>query len=519
MKWLLVLFLTATLYAEVTPKRILAFFPLIAKSHHFIFRPIMEELTKRGHEIVYVTGFGYENGPPKGITQINIKQYLPFREAEGNVTDLIGATAFDSAMRFYKFGIKLSHMILNAPPVKKLIHSNDHFDAVLMESYAVQEYQSALIHKFGCVGIEIIPLGDFSWVNEISGLPSNPSYQLDFKSEVTENMNFFQRLYNTYVITISSLIGYYKLFEMQRIVDQYFTYPGWETRPPLSQLLANRSLILTNSHFAVGYPQPLTSHRKEIGGVNILPNKPLPQHLQKIMDESTNGVIYFSLGSNINVSDPHNENITQAFMNTFRELPHKVLMKWEVEYTGPKPPANVKLEKWFPQQDILSHKNCILFITHGGLLSLTEAVHFAVPVIGVPFFGDQAKNFFFAEEAGIGKMIRLEEISYERVSSTIKEVLSNKRYKEEIMKRSKIFRDKPEEPVKTAAYWIEHAMKYPNVLTPKSASISYIQLHLLDVKLFVGVILSAILYAVWKLLATIAKLFRGKPTTKKVKRS
>lgn len=507
-----------TLYAEVTPKRILAFFPLIAKSHHFIFRPIIEELTKRGHEIVYVTGFAYEGGPPKGITEINIKKYLPFKEAEGNVTDLISASAFDSAMRYYKFGIKLSHIILNCPPVQKLIHSDTHFDAVLMESYAVQEYQSAFIHKFGCVGVEIIPLGDFTWMNEIAGFPSNPSYQLDFKSEVTQNMDFFQRLYNTYVVAITTLISYYKQFEMQRIVDQYFTYPGWETRPPLSQLLANRSLILTNSHFAVGNPAPLTSHRKEIGGVNIVPNKPLPQNLQKIMDENTNGVIYFSLGSNINVSDPLNEHIHQAFMRTFRELPYKVLMKWEIDYTGT-PPPNVKLEKWFPQQDILAHKNCILFITHGGLLSLMEAVHFGVPVVGIPFFGDQAKNFFFVEEVGIGKMIRLEEITYERVSSTLKEVLSNKRYKEEMMKRSRIFRDKQEEPVKTAAYWIEHAMKYPNVLTPKSASLSYIQLHLLDVKLLIGAVIFTALYTVWKLLATIGALLKGKPAVKKAKRS
>lgn len=75
------------------------------------------------------------------------------------MTDLISASAFDSVMRFYKFGIKLSHLILNCPPIKKLIHSDEHFDAVLMESYAVQEYQSAFIHKFGCVGIEVIPLG------------------------------------------------------------------------------------------------------------------------------------------------------------------------------------------------------------------------------------------------------------------------------------------------------------------------------------------------------------------------
>ncbi|XP_066904014.1 UDP-glucosyltransferase 2 [Halyomorpha halys] len=519
MKWLLLLFLTGTLYVEVSPKRILAFFPLIAKSHHYVFRPIIEELTKRGHEIVYVTGYAYEKGPPKGVTQIDIKKYLPFREAEGNVTALIGASAFDSTARFYKFGVKLSHMILSSPPVKELIHSKAKFDAVLMESYAVQEYQSAFIHKFGCVGIEIIPLGDFSWMNEIAGLPSNPSYQLDFKSEATQDMNFIQRLYNTYVVTITTLISYYQQFEMQRIVDQYFTYPGWETRPPLSQLLANRSLILSNSHFAIGYPSPLTSHRKEIGGVNILPNKPLSKDLQKYMDESTDGVIYFSLGSNINVSDPLNEHITQVFINTFRELPYKVLMKWEIEYTGTPPPPNVKLEKWFPQQDILAHKNCILFITHGGLLSLMEAVHFGVPVIGIPFFGDQAKNFFFAEEAGIGKMIRLEEITYERVSNTIKEVLSNKSYKNEIMKKSKIFRDRPEEPVKTAVYWIEHAMKYPNVLTPKSASLSYVQLHLLDVKLFLGTVLLTALYIIWKLLASISRLFKGKPAVRKAKRS
>lgn len=78
------------------------------------------------------------------------------------------------------------------------------------------------------------------------------------------------------------------------------------------------------------------------------------------MDENTNGVIYFSLGSNINVSDPLNGNITQAFLKTFSELPYQVLMKWEVDYKGT-PPPNVKLEKWFPQQDILGmFINCLV---------------------------------------------------------------------------------------------------------------------------------------------------------------
>ena len=39
-----------------------------------------------------------------------------------------------------------------------------------------------------------------------------------------------------------------------------------------------------------------------------------------------------------------------------------------------------------------AHKNCVLFITHGGMLSTTEAIHFGVPIIAIPARGDQFLN-------------------------------------------------------------------------------------------------------------------------------
>lgn len=39
-----------------------------------------------------------------------------------------------------------------------------------------------------------------------------------------------------------------------------------------------------------------------IGGSHIKPAKPLPKDLQKFLDESKDGAIYFSLGSNIESS-------------------------------------------------------------------------------------------------------------------------------------------------------------------------------------------------------------------------
>lgn len=63
------------------------------------------------------------------------------------------------------------------------------------------------------------------------------------------------------------------------------------------------------------------------------------------------------------------------------------------------------IRKWFPQGAVLAHDNVKLFITHGGLLSTTEAIYFGKPIVGVPFFGDQQLNMNRAARAGYGVVI------------------------------------------------------------------------------------------------------------------
>lgn len=70
------------------------------------------------------------------------------------------------------------------------------------------------------------------------------------------------------------------------------------------------------------------------------------------MDSATNGVIYFSFGSNIKMSDlPERE--VRIFVESFRKLQQIVLWKWEND-TIDGLPNNVYIDKWFPQQYILS---------------------------------------------------------------------------------------------------------------------------------------------------------------------
>lgn len=63
----------------------------------------------------------------------------------------------------------LSNEFYGNPIAQEIIHSSEKYDAVLMESLFSQEPVSALIHKFGCVGIEISTLGDSAWINEFAG--------------------------------------------------------------------------------------------------------------------------------------------------------------------------------------------------------------------------------------------------------------------------------------------------------------------------------------------------------------
>lgn len=76
------------------------------------------------------------------------------------------------------------------------------------------------------------------------------------------------------------------------------------------------------------------------------------QDVEKFISESKHGVIYFSFGSML-LGSSLSEEVKQAFMDSFRELPQRVLWKYENETLTGKP-ENVMIRKWMPQFDILS---------------------------------------------------------------------------------------------------------------------------------------------------------------------
>lgn len=63
------------------------------------------------------------------------------------------------------------------------------------------------------------------------------------------------------------------------------------------------------------------------------------------------------------------------------------------------------------------------FISHGGLLGTTEAVHCGVPAVVMPQFGDQHTNAKALEASGGGVILQLNEATEEKVYDALKKVL------------------------------------------------------------------------------------------------
>ncbi|CAH1963789.1 unnamed protein product [Acanthoscelides obtectus] len=140
------------------------------------------------------------------------------------------------------------------------------------------------------------------------------------------------------------------------------------------------------------------------------------------MDAGKKGVILFSLGTNVKSSHLKLE-IKTALLKALGRLDQTVVWKFESNLTGV--PENVLIRQWLPQTEILAHPNTKLFISHGGGLSTIESAYYGVPVLGIPFFGDQFSNLAMMENKGLARMIRYKSLTADLVFKNIREMLDN----------------------------------------------------------------------------------------------
>lgn len=140
-------------------------------------------------------------------------------------------------------------------------------------------------------------------------------------------------------------------------------------------------------------------------------------------------------------------------------LKQRVLWKFENE-TLPELPSNVKVQGWLPQRDVLAHPNVKVFIAHGGLFGIQEAVYHGVPVLGIPAYGDQFVNLQRGEGLGCALVLDYRRLSEAELRSSLIELLENPKYRINMKEASRVYRNRPLSAMDTAIYWIEYVIAH-----------------------------------------------------------
>ncbi|XP_062531496.1 UDP-glycosyltransferase UGT41A2 isoform X2 [Bombyx mori] len=370
------------------------------------------------------------------------------------------------------FAANITRLSLSVPALQQAIVSGK-YDAVVTESFfndAEAGYGAVLqVPWILLSSVSIMPHLE-AIIDEVRSITTIP---LLFNNAPTP-MGFWDRLTNIFIYSAMTISNWLERPNTVAFYESLFA-PLAAARgialPPFEEALYNVSVLLVNSHPAFAPPMSLPPNVVEIGGYHINPETPpLPKDLQHILDSSPQGVVYFSMGSVLK-SSRLSERTRREILEVFGSLSQTVLWKFEEELKDL--PKNVIVRPWMPQSSILAHPNVKVFITHGGLLSTLETLHYGVPILAVPVFGDQPSNADRAVRHGFAKSIQYKPDMANDMKVALNEMLSNDSYYTRARYLSKIFGDKLVPPAKLISHYVKVAIETNGAYHLRSKSLLY----------------------------------------------
>lgn len=339
---------------------ILCIFPRPAYSHQAVFRAVTEKLLARGHKLTLMTTHPSESEKlHENVTLIEVSFSVEvFQKALDEVYE--SKSFLDAIYRMVDTESFLTDQQLSSDGMQKLIKNREHnFELLLIETCGMSPFH-ALAEHFKVPVVGITSADAFSIGHEIMGNVANPISHPDRVLPFTFAETFKQRLVSCiFNLFMRLMIIPRAEANNEPIVRKHFP----EVTKSYNELVSNVDLQLINAHPALGYLRPIVPNTIPLGFLHIKPPKPLPSELQDLLDNSKHGVIFMSFGTVV-TQKLAGKNI-ENFMKVFAELPFDVFWKIDDDSTFESVPANVHLQKWFPQSDLLAHPNVKLFITHG----------------------------------------------------------------------------------------------------------------------------------------------------------
>ncbi|XP_075162041.1 uncharacterized protein LOC142234749 [Haematobia irritans] len=483
---------------------ILVVLPSFSPSHLVIQMAVARVMSERNHNVTVVSSLPLKSEwMHPSMTHIKL---------DAGVTDMnaaIAATRATGLKRLFKSFVVMDIVIrsmgemLDDPNMQELmINPGNQFDLMLF-GYVYADFFFGLAERFNVPVAMVWPNIPVAPVMQIIGNPMGMSYgRLSLLNAMTSvgNTGFLFRVKNLFAAIMELTMVHVNYWTVKDIYSKHF-----HDYAPLEKAKERASMVLFSHHFSEKPARPLIPAMIEVGGIHLneQPN-PLPKDIETFINSAEHGVILFSMGTNTR-ADHLQPKALEKIYNVFSQLPQKVIWKCDDESNVPGNATNILFRNWLPQSDILGHPNVKLFFGHGGKGGITEAKFYGVPIVGLPIFADQPMNMEEIVAKGYGLSLDHNELLTEDIIyRSVKEVLHNESYTNNVKQFSKLYRDRPLKVKDNVAYWLEYLLRYkgaPHLQSPLK-TMSFVEANNLDIFLILGLIL----YLLMRILKIFIKL-------------
>lgn len=166
-------------------------------------------------------------------------------------------------------------------------------------------------------------------------------------------------------------------------------------------------------------------HYKYVG-----PSIDRPDELSFDFTPFKNPIIYISLGTLLNRSVSFFKKCIKAFENEPYSIIISLGNKIKKEQLGTIP-ANIHIYPFVPQLQILERAS--LFLTHGGMNSVNEAIYYGCPMLVIPVGNDQPRVAQQVADLHLGKSLKRHSLSPQKIKRTAQTILRDSSYKNTVL--------------------------------------------------------------------------------------
>ncbi|EDW04225.1 UDP-glycosyltransferase UGT5 [Drosophila grimshawi] len=472
----LVLLLTAWAVAQIGGSHILGVFVDVHRSQLLVHLSVARVLLQRGHQLTLVTSLPLEDD----WLSENITHFLvDWQPKEQQITDY-NANFVGRLQRTLSLLEQSGELLLQSAWLN-FMHATPTtpYDLLLL-GYHFNDHLLGVAAHFACPVAIISTQQPIGFVHSLLVNPEERWY-VPQPYDSRQRTGFEGWVFGVWEKSAELLARRV----MQRIYSTHFATPPY---PSFEEMRLRVSLALNNHHMISEGPiAPLLPSMLDIGGIVMEQSRSTDN--SNLALNQTRSVIIFSLGTRFSWRSAQPQ-LERIFVEAFAQLEdYDICWTYDGDNATEISLANrhIRLSNWWPQAQLLAHPCTRLLITHGGKGSLSEALYYGIPLLGLPLRGDQRANLLKMQARGWGLSLDMDALTPLELLATIQRLLKEEQFKQRIQVDSQLYRDRPLSASNLTGYWLEYVIRHKGAqhLSGNARQLTIWQRQLIDVRLVV----------------------------------